>query len=189
MRKVKGFTLVELMVVVAIIVVLAAALAPAIASANTKAKVGRALADLKVIASAIQLYKVDTGRWIGTNGGNPSYAIHYTDFTDGIGNPVGAIPAGPTCPFQLLTNSNGGAAVPAWDGPYIAELKLDPWGRPYHIGFQAHTGGYLLGNTTLAIWSDGPDMTNHNGRPPPAGMAGYPAPYDIEIVITSDTTR
>ncbi len=187
MRKVKGFTLVELMVVVAIIVVLAAALAPAIASANTKAKVGRASADLKVIASAIQLYKVDTGRWIGTNGANPSYAVSVISLTDGNNNPTTG-PAPTTCPAQLLSNI-AGAAVPAWDGPYIAELKLDPWGSPYYIGYQYTSSNQNLGQTTLAIWSIGPDMTYNSGRPPPPGTAGYPTGYDIQIPITSDTTR
>ncbi len=187
MRKAKGFTLVELMVVVAIIVVLAAALSPAIAAANTKAKAGRAAADLKAIESAIQLYKVDAGRWIGTTAVVPynSTTGAGLDLTDTSNNPT-AVPAVQTCSARLITAD---ASVPAWDGPYIGALKIDPWGNPYHIGAGTSSAGAALPNTNLVLWSNGPDLTNNSGKPPLAGVTNYPSGTDIVITVTTDTTR
>lgn len=55
-----GFTLVELMVVVAVIAILAAIAMPQFLSAADKAKAAKVKADTQTIANAAQLYMVDT---------------------------------------------------------------------------------------------------------------------------------
>lgn len=59
-KKAEGFTLLELLIVVAIIGVLAAIAIPNFMNASAKSKYGRALADTKVIVSQTQLFRNDT---------------------------------------------------------------------------------------------------------------------------------
>lgn len=59
MDKQKGFTLVELILVIAIIGFLAAILIPAVGNIGAKAKERAVRADLKTIRTAIEYYKVD----------------------------------------------------------------------------------------------------------------------------------
>ncbi|WP_295241084.1 competence type IV pilus major pilin ComGC [Veillonella sp.] len=60
-KKEGGFTLVELMVVVAIIAILAAVAMPQFLSAEDKARDAKIKADTQTIANAAQLYMVDRG--------------------------------------------------------------------------------------------------------------------------------
>src|SRR5690242_15861806 len=77
--KSKGFTLIELAVVLAIIAVLAAVLTPMVAGYVDQARIARAQADVRTIADAVKLYQRDTGRW-------PVYNSS-SDYTGGtIGN-------------------------------------------------------------------------------------------------------
>ncbi len=55
----KGFTLVELLVVIAVIAILASVLYPVIANAKLKAKVARVHSDLRQISLAIEMYNAD----------------------------------------------------------------------------------------------------------------------------------
>lgn len=55
----QAFTLIELLIVVAIIGILAAIAVPNFLNAQTKAKVARVKADMRAIASACEMYKLD----------------------------------------------------------------------------------------------------------------------------------
>ncbi len=57
--KQQGFTLIELLIVVAIIAILAAIAIPNFLQAQTRAKVSRAQADIRTIATALETYRVD----------------------------------------------------------------------------------------------------------------------------------
>jgi general secretion pathway protein G len=62
MRGQKGFTLVELLVVVAIIAILAAVLLPQLMGYTTKARVSRAMSDLATMRSIVEAYCADEGK-------------------------------------------------------------------------------------------------------------------------------
>jgi len=62
-----GFTLVELMVVIVIIGVLAAIAIPAMSKQTDKAKVKRAMAELKTMKTAIDAYKAEKGLYPTTS--------------------------------------------------------------------------------------------------------------------------
>ncbi len=70
-RKTFGFTLIELLIVVAIIGILAAIAVPNFLNAQLRAKIAKAYADIKAIATAQEMYALDN------NGGYPPESEDY----------------------------------------------------------------------------------------------------------------
>jgi general secretion pathway protein G len=66
----RAFTLIELLVVVAIIAILAAIALPNFLEAQTQAKVSRARADMRTIATALESYRVDWPEYPPSRGGD-----------------------------------------------------------------------------------------------------------------------
>ena len=97
----KGFTLIEIMLVVIIIGALVAMVMPRLSGRGEQARIAAARADIQAnIATALKLYELDNGNF-------PSGA-------DGLN--------------ALL---NKPAAAGNWNGPYIEKKPIDPWGREY----------------------------------------------------------
>jgi len=99
-----GFTLIEIMVVVAIIAILGAAVVPKIMNNPDKARIVRANTDIGTIAQALEMYKLDNFAYPSTDQG-----------------------------LQALVEKPTGDPEPAnWsEGGYIQSLPKDPWGREY----------------------------------------------------------
>ncbi len=68
MRNQRGFTLVELMIVVAIIGILTAIAFPLYANIQARARVAKAQADVRTLASAVVVYSAHTGSLPGRPG-------------------------------------------------------------------------------------------------------------------------
>lgn len=101
----RGFTLIEVMVVVVILGILAAMVVPKIMSRPDQAKAVRAQQDIQAIQSALDLYKLDNGFYPTTDQG-----------------------------LQSLVTKPSSPPVPQnWkDGGYLQQLPVDPWGNAYH---------------------------------------------------------
>lgn len=126
----QGFTLVELLIVLAILVMLLALVVPRFLGVQKKADRQTALAQVKLFKRCLENYTLDTRSFPTTEQG------------------LAALISAPA-------ESEEGGTTSDWAGPYVSEneVPLDPWGHEYQYAYPPERGGGEFPD----IWSLGPD--------------------------------
>ena len=175
----RGFTLIELTVVLGVIVTLALILTPSITSYMNDARTSRARSDVSTIASAILQFNRDTAlypQWKLAQNGGAGLANDKVDLLISSGNIPGVAQAnlwttGTSTGLNdiLVYNTPGHTVRTAtsslgWNGPYLSSaVDTDPWGYRYavNVGLLDATTGALTaaGAPKSAVWvvSAGPN--------------------------------
>jgi general secretion pathway protein G len=117
-----GFTLIEIMVVVMVIGILAATIIPRFMTTTFDAKVSAAKAHVAVLEDAIHRFYYHMDRYPTTEEG-----------------------------LRVLLEAPAGEEQ-KWRGPYVEQLRSDPWGNPY----QYRNPG-VHHTTSFDLWSRGAD--------------------------------
>ena len=103
MKKRTGFTMIEMLLVVAIIGTIALIVVPRMAGRQKKAKAVAASAGINAVSTALDSFELDVGR--------------FPTSEEGVA--------------ALVERPATLAAEDEWNGPYLRELPLDPWKRAY----------------------------------------------------------
>ncbi|MCW2338750.1 general secretion pathway protein G [Sphingobium sp. B2D3A] len=111
----QGFTLIELLVVIVIIGLLGTIVAINVFGALGTSNVAKAKADISVIESALEQYRLDN--------------LTYPSTSDGL-NALTAPPPGLAQPERYRV------------GGYVKKLPNDPWGKPYQYAAPGRHGAF-----------------------------------------------
>jgi len=138
LRSTQGFTLLEIIVVVAIIAILAAYIAPKVAGRVDDARISKAKSDIRVLESSLELYKLDN--------------FVYPSSGQGL---------------DALVNKPSGEGTKNWrDGGYIKKLNKDPWGNEYQYVYPGSNGEFdvfsLGADAAVGGEDDAADIGNWN---------------------------
>lgn len=120
-RRQRGFTLIEIMIVVVIIGLLAAVIVPQLLGQVDEARVTKARQDIQSIETALTMYRLDNSKYPSTDQG------------------LRALIQQPTDP-----------SIRHWrPGGYVRKASKDPWGNEYQYVYPGTHGGeydlYSLG--------------------------------------------
>ncbi|QDU81794.1 Type II secretion system protein G precursor [Polystyrenella longa] len=112
-RQRKGFTLIEVLVVLGIIVLLATMVGPRILGTREKADVDATFTQVKSFESALELYQYHMKTFPSTEIGLAALVEEPSEDAEGAGN------------------------ADNWEGPYMEEIPADPWGNDFQYEYEA----------------------------------------------------
>lgn len=154
----KAFTLIELLIVVAIIAILAAIAVPNFLEAQTRAKVSRAKADMRSIATGLESYAVDSNKYPVDRSywGN----VHGSTFGDmaltRLTTPIAYLSSVPINVFPNLTDNANSPSQYRYFSEYWKNLVI-----------AAHPNDPMYNAGTAFSWtlaSSGPDRKSNLGE-------------------------
>jgi len=154
-RRARGFTLIEILVVIAVIGVLASLVGPMVFGHVSDAKVSAARSQIEIFGLALDAYRMD----------NDWY------------------PSTPQGLEALVTAPSSEPPARRWRGPYLKKgVPLDPWGRPYV--YQGPSDAQSENYEVRALGRDGKpggggedeDLTSGAAPNPAAAAAQGPTP-------------
>jgi general secretion pathway protein G len=112
-KRVEGFTLIEIMIVVVIIGILASLIVPKVLDRPAQARVSVAKANINAISEALELYKFDNDLYPTQDQGLQA----------------------------LVTKPNLDPIPKRWRG-YLNKVPKDPWGNEYYYIYPGEHGSY-----------------------------------------------
>ena len=128
----RGFTLIEIMVVVIIIGLLAAVIVPSVINKVDEARVSKAKADIQSLETALTMFRLDNSKYPTTDQGLSSLITQPTD-----------------------------PSIRHWRiGGYLQRVSKDPWGTDYQYVFPGTHGKEYDLYTLGADGQPGGDGTN-----------------------------
>lgn len=169
-RSRRGFTLLEMALVVVVIGILAALIYPAMGAITARARVTAEKESLRSIGQAMRKFYEDTGRWPLDSGFWPMF-LDVDPSPFGMGDTALFLPSG-----GLLQCSSSTGDLPCWGGPYLSwganvnhmGGQVDPWGNPRYFALfvptdQGTGGASAAPNGAVVIWSAGADGLDATG--------------------------
>lgn len=179
-RAQRGFTLVEVIVVLSVVLLLTGIAVPMLSSYMEDGRRARAEAECKVVGAAVMSFYKDLGVYPARNSGGTNNYLYslLTGPTTPTTNPwtaghnfatwgMGAA-RGDLLDNHLLRNQPQGSGSAAyattgsmrWRGPYVnGTTPLDPWGRPYVVNVISGHNANATNYKRMWVISAGP-----NGR-------------------------
>ncbi|MBX7246566.1 MAG: type II secretion system major pseudopilin GspG [Candidatus Sumerlaeaceae bacterium] len=141
----RGFTFIEIMLVVVIIGILMAVIVPRMSGRTRGAQASAAKMSIKGISTALGSFEVKAGRFPTSQEG-----------------------------LQALVTKPNGLNDDEWDGPYLSELPKDPWKEEfiYKSPGERNKDFDLVSKGPNKTEGDDDDIGNYSKDAPAAGDAG-----------------
>jgi len=194
----KGFTLIELVIVIAIIAILAALLVPTILAQAERARIATAKDSVNEVAGTMKRFHEDTSYWPYGNTiwfGAPNFSpgVAPTAFTTNDTAMFSANPPPSSMGLpQLPRCRDVTPGMICYNGPYMGrgnsladDTNKDPWGNPLYFVYLRPDDGFSGGSPqapggVVAVWSLGPDGLDQTGCTASAkGSAGCAINYAL----------